>query len=99
MNDSDALYDFDACKAGNYVRCRTVLSNPLENVFDRAGIFAPLAIAGDGCGRMESGAHQIPVPCPGPSDITVHGLGDCVMFDQVSICGWFGLEVLGFIYR
>src|SRR5271169_506686 len=69
MNNSDALDDFNACKAGTDVRRRAVLSDPLEHVFDRAGIFDSLTVARDGCGRMESRAHQISVTCPGGGDI------------------------------
>src|ERR1700759_5029026 len=65
MNNRDTLDDFNARKARTDVRRRTVLSDPLENVFDRAGIFDSLTVTGDGCGRMKSRAHQIPVAGPG----------------------------------
>src|ERR1700733_838878 len=99
MNDRDALDDFNACKAGTNVWCRTVLSDPLEDVFDRAGIFDSLTVARDGCGGMESRAHQVSVTCPGRGDIAEHGAGDRVVLGKVSIC-WFDRdEVFGFIDR
>ncbi len=44
MNDGDALDDLDTCEARTDIRCRTVLSDPLEHVFNRAGIFDPLTV-------------------------------------------------------
>src|SRR5216683_3736783 len=97
MNDSDALDDFNACKAGTDVRCRTVLSDPLEHGFDRAGIFDSLTVARDRCARMESRPHQISVTCPGRGDVAEHGVGDRVMLEEVNICWFDREEVLGFI--
>jgi hypothetical protein len=85
MNDSDALDDLDACKARIDIRCRAVLSYSLEYVFNRATIFDPLTVAGDGCGRMKSGAHEVSVTGAGPSDVAVHGGADRVMFNEVGV--------------
>ena len=45
MNDSDALDNFNACKAGTDMRCRTVLSDPLKHMFDGAAVFDSLTVA------------------------------------------------------
>src|ERR1700722_11350278 len=97
VNDSDALDDFNARKAGTDIRCRTILSDPLEYVFNRAGIFDPLTVARDGCARMESRPHQISVTSPGRGNVAEHGAGDRVMLDEVSICWFERDEVLGSI--
>jgi hypothetical protein len=94
MNNSD---DFDACEARIDIRCRAVLGDPLEHVFNGTTIFDSLTVAGDGCGRMKSRAHEISVACASARDIAVHGAGDRVMCNEVRV-GWFDRgEALGFV--
>src|SRR5882724_360937 len=61
VNDRNGPDDFNACKAGADVRRRAIRSDPLEYVFDRAGIFDSLTVARDSCGRMESRTHPISI--------------------------------------
>src|SRR6266699_2645884 len=89
MNDSDALDDLDACEARIDIRCRAVLGDPLEHVLNGTTIFDPLTVAGDGCGRMKSRAHEISIACASARDIAVHGAGDRVMFNEVGVGGRF----------
>jgi hypothetical protein len=100
MNDSDALDDLDAREARIDIWCRAVLGDPLENVLNGATIFDSLTVAGDGCGRMKSRAHEISVARASARDVAVHGTGDRVMFDEVGVGSWFERgEALSFIDR
>src|ERR1017187_8536944 len=98
MNNGDAFDDLDTCEAGIDIWRRAVLGDPLEHVFNRATIFDPLTVAGDGCERMKGGAHEIAVPCASARNVTVHSAGDRVMFDEVAVDARFGRGVtLGFV--
>src|SRR5258708_40323359 len=87
-------------KAGIYGRRGAVLCDPLEHVLNRATIFDPLAVAGDGCRRMKSWAHKISVTRASARDVAVHGSGYGVMFDKVSVGGRLERgKALGFVNR
>jgi hypothetical protein len=89
MHDSDALDDFDACKSRIDIGCRSVCGDPLENVLHGATIFDSLTVAGDGCGRMKSRAHEFAIARASARNVAVHGSGNGVMFDDVSVGGKF----------
>src|SRR5580698_10430884 len=100
MNDRDALDDLDSREARTDIGCRAVLSDPLEDVFNRPTIFNPLTVAGDGGGRMKSRAHEISVARPSARDIAMHRAGDRVMLDKIGVSGRLEhREVLGLIDR
>src|SRR5450631_1025332 len=98
MNDGNAFDDLDACEARIDIRGGAVLSDPTKHVFNRAGIFDPLTIAGDGGGRMKSRAHEISVACASARYIAMHGAGNRVVFDEISIGGRFDWgKTFGFV--
>jgi hypothetical protein len=64
---------------------RTILSDPLEDVFHRPTIFNPLTVAGDGGGRMKRRAHEISVARASARDIAMHCAGDRVMLGEIGV--------------
>ena len=89
VNDGDRFDDLTAGEARFDVRCRAVLGDPIEHVFDGTAVFDPLAESGDRGPRVKGGMHEIAIACASTGDVAVHRPGDRVVLDEISIVGGF----------
>src|SRR5215469_14988869 len=85
MNNGDTLNDFNACEARIDIWRRTILVDPLEDVFNGACVLHSLAVARNSCGRMKRRSHELPVTCTRTRDVRMHRASDRVMLDEVGI--------------